>query len=482
MFEVPDEVPKQENNFLAVLPPCETIWILVAEQKETGAMQLTNDLSVRKWKPKKDGERVSCGESCYVKGWLNGNRSFVFRAQPRENGVQKTFWITIGRPSAGKGETRLGAELSLSEARMAAMFLRQAITSGDYTVDQVKKVIGTGCAVMELSEALKTADEIKIDPVQQLHRYPTFEECFQKWYDLNIKAIRWTHKDSLKRPQVAYAHVKAQLGHLPINAITRSLVKSVLQDMYMEVTELAGKMRGYCEEIFENALDDRLIDHNPVPPARNFTIPNKKIRHHGTIKAARLPDLYNYIVACNYSASFKACAVALIVSGLRVSNIAMLRQEHYDPATGQFKIPEKSDDNNMLGLMKSGREYTGMFPDGCRQMINDQLVGGHEYVFVSSHDGRCINPESLRKLFKGFDPKMTSHGFRNTFKEWSFRNQVLKFLIDRCTDHALKGLDASYRRFDTLECRAEVVCRYYRFMTTGKTPAPRQQPLLEAVA
>ena len=86
----------------------------------------------------------------------------------------------MGRPSAGKGETRLGAELSLSEARMAAMFLRQAITSGDYTVDQVKKVIGTGCAVMELSEALKTADEIKIDPVQQLHRYPTFEECFQK--------------------------------------------------------------------------------------------------------------------------------------------------------------------------------------------------------------------------------------------------------------------------------------------------------------
>ncbi len=27
----------------------------------------------------------------------------------------------------------------------------------------------------------------------------------------------------------------------------------------MSVTDLAGKMRGYCEEIFENALDDRLI-------------------------------------------------------------------------------------------------------------------------------------------------------------------------------------------------------------------------------
>mgnify|MGYP007000244588 len=30
----------------------------------------------------------------------------------------------------------------------------------------------------------------------------------------------------------------------------------------MSVTDLAGKMRGYCEEIFENALDDQLIDSN----------------------------------------------------------------------------------------------------------------------------------------------------------------------------------------------------------------------------
>ena len=138
---------------------------------------------------------------------------------------------------------------------------------------------------------------------------------------------------------MAYLHIKAKLGHLPINVISRRLVKSVLQDMYMSVKDLAGKMRGYCEEVFENALDDRLIDHNPVPPARNFTVPNKKTKHHGTTEAARLPDLYSYIMGCNYTAPFKACAVALIVSGLRVSNIALLRQDNYDPQTGKFTIP-----------------------------------------------------------------------------------------------------------------------------------------------
>jgi len=99
---------------------------------------------------------------------------------------------------------------------------------------------------MELSEALKAADDIKLDPVQKMHSNPTFDEYYSKWYDLKIKEMRWTHKDSLKRPQVAYTHIKAKLGHIPVNAITGSLVKSVLQHMHMTVTDLAGKIRSYC--------------------------------------------------------------------------------------------------------------------------------------------------------------------------------------------------------------------------------------------
>ena len=86
---------------------------------------------------------------------------------------------------------------------MAAMYLSQTIVSGEHTVKQVRKVIATGYAVMELSEALKAADDIRIDPAQKWHSYPTFDECFSNWCDLNIKAMRWTEKDSLKRPQVA---------------------------------------------------------------------------------------------------------------------------------------------------------------------------------------------------------------------------------------------------------------------------------------
>jgi hypothetical protein len=123
--------------------------------------------------------------------------------------------------------------------------------------------------------------------------------------------------------------------------------------------------------------------------------------------------------------------------------------------------------NDPLGLMKSGEEYTNIFPDGLRKMINDQLIVGHEYVFVSPYGGRNINPESVRKFFKGFEKTMTSHGVRNLFKEWAENSNVSKFMADRYVDHALVGLDAAYRRFDTLKARSEIARNYYDYMTTG---------------
>ena len=76
-------------------------------------MQLTTDLSVRKWKPSSEGERVSCGSSVYVQGYSNGKRAYVFRAQPTENGKQKTYWVTLGQPATSGVETTVGGELDL---------------------------------------------------------------------------------------------------------------------------------------------------------------------------------------------------------------------------------------------------------------------------------------------------------------------------------------------------------------------------------
>ena len=41
---------------------------------------------------------------------------------------------------------------------------------------------------------------------------------------------------------------------------------------------------------------------------------------------------------------------------------------------------------------------------------------------------------------------------------------------------------AAYRRYDTLEARADIARRYYAYLVTGVTPAARKLPDLKVVA
>ena len=85
-------------------------------------------------------------------------------------------------------------------------------------------------------------------------------------------------------------------------------------------------------------------------------------------------------------------------------------------------------------------------------------------------------------MFKSFDKTITSHGFRNTFKEWAYKADVNEFLVDGYVDHNLRGLDKAYRRYNTLEGRADLARRYYAYLVTGVTPAARKLPDLKVVA
>ena len=445
-------------------------------------MKLTTDLAIKKWKPNSEGERTSCGQSLYVQGYSNGKRSWVYRLQIGTGSSKRSIWLKIGQPALGSEHGIAGGALRLAEARELAMRISGAVKRGETSADQVKRALDITAPLNEFDNLLSKP---VIGPAAEIDygKIPTFDEMFRKWYKMQMAANRWTHKASIQRPIGAYEnHAAKAFGYLPINQITRRMVFETLQDLFLEHYKTGKDLHCYCNEVFELAVDLEIIDSNPCPHKKKFTKPKRKVAHHGTIAASELPNLYQHVMNGKFDATFKAAMIALVVSGLRVANIAYLRQEHYDPATGQFTIPEKDDNNPMVGLMKTGGEYSNIFPPEVRDMINAQLLEGHEFVFVSRHSKRHVNPESLRKNFKTFDPNLTSHGFRNCFKEWGHHNDVNPFLIDRYTDHALKGNDAAYRRFDTLDGRADLARRYYAYLVTGVTPAAQKLPDLKVVA
>ena len=110
--------------------------------------------------------------------------------------------------------------------------------------------------------------------------------------------------------------------------------------------------------------------------------------------------------------------------------------------------------------MKSGRQYALRLPQTLSEVVC-ALPRTSDFVFTV--DGRKpINSETLRRNFQKFD-KITTHGFRNTFKTWALNQKpaIDGFLVDRYCDHALVGLDKNYRRDDLFELRAALANQYY---------------------
>jgi hypothetical protein len=123
--------------------------------------------------------------------------------------------------------------------------------------------------------------------------------------------------------------------------------------------------------------------------------------------------------------------------------------------------------------MKSGRTYSLKLPKELVQLLTtirsdpgsgDADVG--RFVFASPVKRSNLTPNAVLKILKGFDPSLTTHGFRNSIKEFCriTTPSIPDHIADAFCDHSLKGLDASYRRRDTSEERAELAQRLMAYV------------------
>ena len=159
-------------------------------------MKLTTDLAIKKWKPKSEGERTSCGQSLYVQGYSNGKRSWVYRLQIGTGGSKKSVWLTIGQPASGSEHGIAGGALRLAEARELTMRISGAVKRGETSADQVKRALLSPTPMTEFEERLHKPS---VGPAAEIdfRKMPTFHELYMRWYDTQLKSKRWTHPASI---------------------------------------------------------------------------------------------------------------------------------------------------------------------------------------------------------------------------------------------------------------------------------------------
>ena len=111
-------------------------------------MQLSTDIQVKRWQPKKNAARISCGQNLMVQGFKNGSKSWVFRLQYREAEKQKSAYLTLGHTSDRSSNGGVvGAALTLAEAREVATQASGLLKRGNATISQIRQAIFNTCEI-----------------------------------------------------------------------------------------------------------------------------------------------------------------------------------------------------------------------------------------------------------------------------------------------------------------------------------------------
>lgn len=409
---------------------------------------LNTDLQIKRWKPAKSGERETCGQSLYIRGWSDGTKAFEFRVSGS--------WVTLGRYPA----------LSFAEARAMIPVCKSLIKDGVATTETLKSLVTRTQKAHELQELANRA----VNAPTSVKGMKTFDDAFYDWFNRQKTAGKFTHAASERRPRSQYEnHARKHIGNLRLDEIRRPTIKNFMQPIFETMPETATSLLEYIRRVLEEAVDDEIIETNPCPKKTSFTVAERDSKPHASLHHNRLNDLWNWIKnEPNISQPVKTAMRLAVISIHRASVVALMRKEHYDPETGYWIIPPKARGDMATGMMKSKRGFSFVVPTGLRKELRQHYFSNNDCEFMFSIRGaKPIHPETLRKQFKRFDI-VTTHGFRNTFKVWCLENGIDNFLADRYADHGtsgLRGLDRSYRRTDLFEMRIALGEQYLNYVS-----------------
>jgi integrase len=418
------------------------------------AAPLSTDVAIRKWKPSADGEARSTGgrDGLYIRGWKSGTKAFYFRADT---------WLKIGDYP----------QTSLAKARELAIAAKRLKAEG-YGKAALSRGFANAKAASEL-DGIVRGEILPGLAADGLVKAATYDQMWQQWFDDVAPTLQ--SGPSRRRPVAIHElHISPVIGKRPVNEIRRREVFDLLAPLFREKPVTAGHALGHVNKVFELAIVRELCDSNPTPPRSSFPKRVKRKKHHGTLPSKKLPILWKWLQNTKASDAAKAAILTAMVTGHRISVIVNAQWSQIDHVTGVWTVPER-DDKTTPGRMKSGRSYALKIPDDLLQILiglrsdDAGLAEGQDFVFRSPLKRGGLTPNAVLKILKSFEPSLTTHGFRNSIKEFCRTTvpPVPDHIADAFCDHSLTGLDASYRRRDTSAERAKLAEALMRYVTTS---------------
>lgn len=384
--------------------------------------------------------------------WLqvssSGSKSWIFR-----------FTLNKKQREMGIGAVHT---VSLADARAKARELRLMLQDG---IDPLEK-----------------REEIKRTDALARARMMTFDQCAKEYIE--------THRSSWKNAKHASqwestiaTYASPIFGSFPVSEVDTSLVMKVLSPIWKDKTVTAKRLRGRIESVLGWATTSGFRQgENPARWRGHFenllAEPNKirVVKHHPSLPWKEIPS---FMIALREQEGIASRALEfLILTATRTSEALEVTWDELDLDAGAWVIPAermKGDVEHQIPLSK----------EAIALLTKMERV--NKFVFTGASYGSSLSDMSLTAVLKRMhnksiksggkgwiDPKqdnrrVTSHGFRSTFRMWgaesvshSFNSEIIEFALS----HQLPNkVEAAYQRGTVFDKRIPLMQAWSDYCT-----------------
>jgi integrase len=258
-------------------------------------------------------------------------------------------------------------------------------------------------------------------------------------------------------------------GDASVQAIDTALVMKVLDPIWSTKTETAGRVRGRIEVILDWAtVRGFRSGENPARwrghldkllPARSKV---RKVKHHAALAYA---EIGGFMAELRTRDSVSARALEFtILTAARTGESLGARWSEIDMAKEVWIVPAER--------MKGGREHRVPLCDAAlAALMRMKAARQGDIVFPGANSGRPLSNMALLELLRGMERgRLTTHGFRSTFRDWaaeltSFPSEVVEMALA----HAVGDkVEAAYRRGDLFDKRRRLMDAWSQFCADAR--------------
>jgi integrase len=387
------------------------------------------------------------------KGKLTVKR--IERAKPGRYGDGGGLYAEIGPNSASwllrwerDGRERwhgLGslADYTLDEARELARDKRRLIRAG---IDPIEKQRADRAAERVAKAKTKTFGECAIG---------FFEAQRPMWKHIAHTA-QWSSSvlgRTLTGQPVEHDYC-ASLRSLPVQAIDVPLVLSVLQPVWYEKPETAGRLRNRIESVLDwaTAAGLRVGDNPAALKMVGKLLPRAKATKepHAALDYRQLAAFITTLRA-RHGSQARALEFAILTCA-RSAEVLHAEWKEIDWEDKLWTVP--------VSRMKGGKEHRQPLSPAAIALLRQlPREADNPYVFISSRPGLPLAKDALRKMLKALGCKVTPHGFRATFRTWAQeRTSFPDIVAEMALAHSVGSETVkAYRRGELMDKRRKLL-------------------------